>query len=118
MKILRSRAAARLPILRTTCRETEGPPAFDYAQAREGGPYMSVRLKPDTTAYPAEAGHDDLEETDGAPFAVDVDVHERRRLAEPGHTLHLAAQRDDELGAGAGHETANGQDETGRPIAQ
>jgi hypothetical protein len=48
---------------------------------------------------PAEAGHYVLEQSDRSPLSVDVDVHERRRLARPRHALHLAAQRDDNLGA-------------------
>ena len=40
------------------------------------------------------------------------------RLAEPGHALHVAAEHDDEPGAGAGQHAAHRQDEVRRAIAQ
>src|SRR5436190_1714902 len=48
-----------------------------------------------------------LEEPDGAPVLVDVDVERRRRGAEPGHRLHVAEQRHEPAGAGVRADVAH-----------
>src|SRR5215510_8376892 len=53
-----------------------------------------------------------------AALSIDIDVHEGRRLAKPGHPLHLAAERHDKPRPSARNETAHRQDESFRTIPQ
>src|SRR5437762_14242067 len=78
-----------------------------------GGPF-----RPASAATLKGSPHVLLKESDRAALRVDVDVLERRRLAEPRHALHVAAERDDEPRAGGRQEATNRKDESRRTIPQ
>ena len=66
------------------------------------------------TSRPAGTEPDGLEEPDRRPVLVDVDAERRRRGAEAGHRLHVAAERDDPARAGVGAQVADREREPGR----
>src|SRR5437868_12506990 len=59
-----------------------------------------------------------LEQPDRPPFGVDIDILKRGSFAESRHPLHVAAEGDDEAGAGRRQQRPDGNDESRRTIAQ
>ena len=81
--------------------------------AEEAGNVWAVMQDPEGNEFcvlPPEESQ--LEQADRSPVLVDVDAHERRRLPQAGHPLHVAAERHDEPGAGARHQAAHRADGT------
>ena len=64
------------------------------------------------------SGRSGLEEPHRAPVRPDVDVERGRMPAEPGHLLHLAAERDEPAGARVGADVADRDGESAWGVPQ